>query len=278
MDKIELTRDDYTDPQCPFCTDQYAKEPPVRSIPVGRIISKLDELLSKNDYESAERTLSYWLTEAINGRDKRGELSVRNELMGLYRKLGKKELAIENAEKSLELIDELELTEYVSSGTIYLNCATVYKAFSMAEKAMPIFEKALGIYDANLKPDDTLYAGLYNNMALALTDLDRFAEAEMYYKKAIESLSALKNSEPEQAISYLNMADCAEREKGFENAEKEIQSYIEKAVELLDTPALPQDGNYAFVCEKCAPTFGYYGYFMYEKELKERARRIYERN
>ena len=38
-----------------------------------------------------------------------------------------------------------------------------------------------------------------------------------------------------------------------------------------------RDGYYAFVCEKCASVFGYYGRFFYEKELTERARRIYER-
>ena len=37
-----------------------------------------------------------------------------------------------------------------------------------------------------------------------------------------------------------------------------------------------RDGYYAFVCEKCASVFGYYGHFAYEKELYERSRRIYE--
>ena len=45
--------------------------------------------------------------------------------------------------------------------------------------------------------------------------------------------------------------------------------------ELLENYTL-RDGYYAFVCEKCASVFGYYGFFMYEKELHERSRRIYE--
>ena len=39
-----------------------------------------------------------------------------------------------------------------------------------------------------------------------------------------------------------------------------------------------RDGYYAFVCEKCASVFGYFGYFVYEKELEKRARDIYERS
>ena len=53
---------------------------------------------------------------------------------------------------------------------------------------------------------------------------------------------------------------------------------FQAAKKLLDTPTLPQNGYHAFVCEKCAPTFEYYGYFLYANELKERAKRIYEGN
>ena len=56
------------------------------------------------------------------------------------------------------------------------------------------------------------------------------------------------------------------------------QKYIEKAYELLNKDYLPRNGYYAFVCEKCAPIFGYYGRFFYNKELSDRAREIYERN
>ena len=40
---------------------------------------------------------------------------------------------------------------------------------------------------------------------------------------------------------------------------------------------MPKDGYYAFVCEKCADTFAYYGYFGYSEELMQRAKKIYER-
>ena len=50
-----------------------------------------------------------------------------------------------------------------------------------------------------------------------------------------------------------------------------------KAAELLDTDTLPRDGNYAYYCEKCAPVFGYYGFFAAEELFSERARSIHER-
>ena len=49
-----------------------------------------------------------------------------------------------------------------------------------------------------------------------------------------------------------------------------------RAEKLFYTEDLPRNGYYAFVCEKCAPVFGYYGYFLTERELKRRAREIYD--
>ena len=49
------------------------------------------------------------------------------------------------------------------------------------------------------------------------------------------------------------------------------------AGKLLDTESLPRNGYYAFVCEKCAPVFGYYGFLQTEQELNRRAREIHNR-
>jgi hypothetical protein len=46
-------------------------------------------------------------------------------------------------------------------------------------------------------------------------------------------------------------------------------------VALLDDPALEHDGYYAFVCDKCAPTLEYYGYFDDARRIREEAERIY---
>ena len=73
------------------------------------------------------------------------------------------------------------------------------------------------------------------------------------------------------------MANLFEAQKGLENACGDIDILLDKAEAVLDKNHSTTDGNYAFVCEKCAPTFGYYGRFLYEQQLKERARVIYER-
>ena len=275
-DFAKLEREDYTDPQCPFCTDQYQKEPQIRPVPTARILDKLDELFSKNDYPGAERLLLYWVNEATLGQDARGEFQLRNELMGFYRKQGNRAAAIENADRALGLAGALGILDSTAGATALLNAATVRKAFGMPGEAITLFEKARAVYEAELKPEDPRLAGLYNNMSLALVDLGRFPEARSLYQKAISVLSASDGNEPEIAVTYLNLANLEEAEKGLESGAEAIENDLETAKRYLNAPQ-PQNGNYAFVCEKCAPTFDYYGHFAFAAELAERAKRIYER-
>ena len=270
--EMEVT--DYTDPQCPFCVDAYTSEN-VKPIDAQRVIAKLDDYLAHNDYAGAERHLKYWEEEAKQGNDRRGEFTIAEELMGLYRKLGRQEEAISYAEKAVRYIGLIGLEGTVSAATALLNAATVYKAFGQAEKGVPLFFSARKIYEEKLPAEDGRVAGLYNNYALALTDLKRFDEARELYQKALAIMNAAEGGEPEAAITELNLASLAEAQYGLEKAEREIEDHLDRAERLLKKEGLRKDGNYAFVAEKCAPVFGYYGRFLTEAELKAESERIY---
>ncbi|MBP5231254.1 MAG: tetratricopeptide repeat protein, partial [Clostridia bacterium] len=164
-------------------------------------------------------------------------------------------------------------------GTALLNAATVYKAAGRAEESMSLFSRAEELYRRLLPPDDERMGGLYNNMALTLVDLGRFSEARTCYSEAIRVMSLQKNGKPETAITWLNLASLSESEFGLESdeAQEEISACLRNASDLLEQEKDRTDGGYAFVCEKCAPVFGRYGYFWMEEELNERARRIYQR-
>lgn len=239
-----------------------------------RILSKLDSYLHKNDYASAERHLLYWLGEAEASGDVRVALLVNNELMGLYRKQGMEEQAIARVDAAIGLINDRGLQGQIGAATTLLNCATVYKAFGRADDALPLFDDAKAIYEAQLKPDDGRLGGLYNNMGLALSDLRRFGEARELYFKAIDIMKH-NGSDLEVAITVLNLATLSENELGLEESSEAVDEYLSQARDILENWT-KRDGYYAFVCEKCASVFGYYGYFAYEEELTERSRRIYE--
>ena len=110
---------DYTDPACPFCTEQYEKEPQIRRVPLDRILDKLDEHLSRDDGEGGKKLLLYWLDEARLGGDERGELSVLNELMGLCRNMGLEKEAFLYADAGVSLAEKTDMSDSVTGATVF---------------------------------------------------------------------------------------------------------------------------------------------------------------
>ena len=271
-----LQPDEYMEPRCLLC-EYPGSDTSVISIPQQRIIEKLDEYMSRRDYAGAQRHLLYWLEEAIAGGDRRGELLVRGELIGHFRKTMQEEKGMEQISRALELIPLLHFENTVSAATAYVNAATACQAFNRPERALALFEQARTIYENHPQTRPELLGGLYNNMALTLTSLGRYEEAYALYDKAMQQMSQVRGGVLEQAITCLNRADTLSADVGMEEAEKEISIYLDQAWELLNDPDVVHDGYYAFVCEKCAPSFSYYGYFLAAQECSRRAEKIYER-
>ncbi len=275
MSSIE--KEDYMEPRCLLCEEPYGAEAQIKPVPQQRIMEKVDAYMSRRDYAGVERHLLYWLEEAKLGHDQKGELMIRNELIGHYRKVQERDKAFREIDAAQKLLDDMDFAGTISAGTTYVNAATACQAFGENERALALFEKAKAVYEAvpSLKPE--LLGGLYNNMALTLVSLNRFAEAHALYERALAIMATAEHGALEQAITYLNMADAAEAEQGLLDASETIDRCLETAQELLDAPGLVRDGYYAFVCEKCAPSFEYYGWFASANDLNERAKTIYER-
>ena len=298
-----IPEEDLRESRCPFDFSAWAKEPPVRPVPVARIREKEDELLGKKDLEGAERVLLYWVREAEEGRDLKGLFFLHNELMGFYRKNGKEAEAVREAEEALRLCEFIG-PESLGAGTAYVNAATVRKAFGRAEEALPLYEKARAIYERELGPGDGRLPALYNNMALGLADLGRYEEALSLFRKAIGLLDSVEWGCLEQAVSYLNLCDTLMLRDAFyrneagetvlwlrdcgaeteteglelicpEETDREIGRYLDEAEKCLTAPGLPRDGNTAFVFEKCAPVLAYYGRFAAASQAESEAEKIY---
>lgn len=248
------------------------------SVPQQRIREKVDDYMSRRDYDGVERHLKYWLQEAEMLDDLRGQLMIRNEMVGHYRKVGDKDGAMEAAEDALRLLEVLDFGNSISAGTTFVNIATAYNAFQENEKSLELFKRAKEVYESIEDTPPELLGGLYNNMALTCSALGSFDEAEWFYDQAMERMAHAPNGVLEQAITCLNRANVVELRYGLEEGEKKINELLDEAEALLNTPSVPRDGYYAFVCEKCAPSFEYYGYFLTAEDLKERSKKIYDRS
>ncbi len=230
-------------------------------IPLERVLAKLDEQLDKNEKLAAENHLKYWLSEAKEENDQSGVFALLNEFVGFYRKENRQEDSLSRAEELLRLTEQMDLSDTVGGATAFLNCATAYKAFSRPEDALPLYEKAKAIYERELPENDPRLGALYNNMALALTDVGRFEEAEELYQNALSVMESVPGGCPEQAVTELNLAELYERRYGPVDGEKQIFEALDRACLLLSDRRNRQDGNYAFVLEKCVPTLRHFGYF-----------------
>lgn len=277
MSSNNLDKSDYEEPSCLLLDPRTGERKCASSIPMQRIVDKLEEYCTVKDFDGARRHLKYWLSEAQAQGDIRGQFSVQNEMMGFYRKQGEYDEAIASVKEAVCLMEILGNEDTISGATCHVNCGTVYDTFSEPENALMHFTKAEKIFEALAFKDLFRLGSLYNNMALAYMELGRYPEAMDYYAKALDTMEQLAGSELEQAITYLNMADCAALEEGLDIAAGEINGYLEKAKKLIDTDALVRDGYYAFVCEKCSPGFNCYGDFEYAEELDRRAADIYNK-
>ena len=273
-----LKPEDYLEPECVICDKPVGTKQKIQRIPQGRISQRLDELMGQGEYAQAENLLKFWIAEAQANGDQQGEFMVYNEMMGYYRKVGRKEEGYETINKALELLPTLEYENTVSGATCYTNAATVYTAFNEPEKALKLFKKAEEIYLANLTNNEYKFASLCNNMALALVQLKEFAEANIYYRKSLDVLEDCPQSELEKAMAWLNIADAVIAQKGVsEDSENEIVEYLYNAQLCLDDESVERDSYYAFVADKCYPIYEYFQWYSYAEELKERIREINER-
>ena len=241
-------------------------------ISIRNFISELDSFFAKEDLQGAGQCLLEWRDRAIQAGDKNGELTVLNEMIGYYRQTKEENLGMNAVNDAFALIDELGIKNSPSAATIYLNGATTMKSFGKSAQAMKFYNITLENYRINLDKNDPLFAGLYNNMALALQDLKDYSKAEEYFLKAIEITENIEKNELETAVSLVNLAHLYYE---INNEDIRVNSLMEKALVILETPDFFGYNKYAFTCRKCAPSFGFFGFFLAEKHLNERADRIY---
>ncbi len=236
-------------------------------------IDKLDAFFECDDMQGAGEHLRASRKAAEADNDKQLLLTVLNEMMGYYRKTREEERGLESVFSGLSLVPELGFEEKAVGATTMLNAATTLKAFGRPSEALPYYEKASLIYSKLFSPHDSRIAGLCNNYALTLVDLGDYFSAEEKYKLALFVLKRYDDKKTDIANTYVNMAHLYD---AMENYEK-IEECLDLAYSALENDQ-NRNGYYAFTCRKCAPSFGYFGYFDAEKELNERAEKIYEGN
>ena len=223
------------------------------AIDFARVIDKLEACFAHHDTLGAERLLLYWLGEAEAVGDQNGLNQVENELVGLYRRTDEKDKALKVAERLLPRLAD----DNVGDATIRLNIATNYCHFGLPERARPLYDKAEAVFVRYLAPDDYRLASLYNNQASYYIAVGDLAGAEAMYQKALYVMRQIKPIMPEMAVTYVNLATVVYRQSPLSD---KVDEYMRAAWDVLQTPHMPHDGNFAFVLSKVVPIYAHLGY------------------
>ncbi len=246
----------------------------MQKISLKKFINELDSFFAKEDLQGAGLCLLNWLDLARESGDKPAELIILNEMTGYYRQTKEEQKGLAAIEEAFALLDSFDF-DRKTAATIYLNGATTMKSFGKSVEAMEHYEKSEKLFSEILDGNDPLFAGFYNNKALALQDLKRYSEAEECFLRAIRITEANEKNELETAVSLVNLAHLY---YDMNSEDERINSLMDRALNILDCPDYFGYGKYAFTCRKCAPSFGFFGFFLAEKQLNERADRIYAGN
>lgn len=261
---------------CVFDTSQYTGTPDTSHCPsalsVPALIRDADGLCAAGRETEARALLEAAREKARSAGDWRSEISVVSELLGQYRRTGEADKGLQAVNEALALVRAHGLGRTVSGATVLLNAATTLKCFGHAGESLPIFTHVARVYADSLDPGDYRFAGLYNNMALSYDETGDPANAERCFRLALGILEKLGRQENDRAVTWCNLAELYARR---DPEDERIDACLEAAWDCLNAPGLARDGYHAFTVSKCAPCFDYYGYFLYAKELRERAESIY---
>ena len=151
---------------------------------ISDFYQELDQLFRTNQIDRVEPFLLQQIVAANQERDPSAVLAVLNELVGFYRSQKRYDEAIRVAHQALDLCGHEYILGSIAHATTLLNGATAYRFSGQPEKAMEWFLQAEEIYREKLSPADEHYAGLYNNMSAACSDLGQNDRAAEYLQRA----------------------------------------------------------------------------------------------
>ena len=200
-------------------------------------------------------------------------MSIINEELGYYRKVGDEQLGLRATECADKLLTECGIDDKLSGATIIVNIATTLKAFGRASEALAYYEKAEKLYSENGKTNSYEYAALVNNRALAFADLRRLKDAEEAFVRAIDILKNIGGHDGEIAASLINMAHVVF--DGDNTAYEKVEHILDECWEYINSDTIPRDANYAAIISKCAPSFRYFQRELEADALDEVAAEIY---
>ncbi len=243
---------------------------------IEECFEEMERCFDVHDMDGAEDCMKRYLQRARDDGDWGSQLTILNEQIGFYRKMQKFDNCMEAIGSALNIVDSYGLDQSGAGATTWLNSATAFRAFKYYDRAYEYFLKTLDLYNKTMEPDSYEFPSLYNNLAVVLTDMGRYEEAEKYYNMALEILPRRPNCEPEMASTYVSMAHMYHgmEEEDPKNREK-MEESLARAWDILTHDEELRDNYFAYVSDTSSKSFRALGAVEQADVLKQRAEDFY---
>ncbi|MBR1701763.1 MAG: DUF4125 family protein [Lachnospiraceae bacterium] len=196
---------------------------------VSAILQKVDDLFDENRAKEAEQLLLQALEAAKQNGDGAAQLQILNELIGYYRQTSEREPLIRVIEEALQTAERMGLEGSIPYATTTLNAANGYRSIGEIQKSMDYYHITEEIYKQKMPEDDMRMAGLLNNMSLLYQELNDYAAAGKYLKRAL-AICEQNQAGFETAVTYANLANTCVLAESYGMA----AAYAETAIELFE--------------------------------------------
>lgn len=155
-------------------------------------------------------------------------IRVRNNLGVSYRQLGQPNMAMEQYERSMEIMKEFFGENYIQLATGYNNMGTIYYTQGDIGRAAEYFVMAARIIEINLGPTHSSISASLNNAGLSYYALRDFKKAAELLERAQRVKEAtFGENHLETAIGYSNLASIHLESGDYEAAERNYNRSIQ---------------------------------------------------
>lgn len=200
---------------------------------IEAVLTEYDSMFGKYSLIEIEEFLLKNIEEACLKNEKQALVSLLNEIIGFYRDTLQKEKALKNCDRLDLVLNELNLQGTIPYATSFLNIANAFRAFDLEKEAIALFEQVEQIYQKNLPENDFLFAGLYNNWALAYQELTEFYMAAELLQKALIIVDCYPEAVIPQATTRTNLG-ISLLETNTEEASVKAHHLLRQALNIFE--------------------------------------------
>lgn len=230
------------------------------------VLEELDFLSGLKQEDSVESFLFSKAEEAIKESDSGALLSILNEMVVFYKKVGRYKDCIKICERILKLADEMELNGSIEYGSLLLNIAVAYSDVNKLEEAKAFYLQVLPCFEGQVERKDQRWSCLYLNMSELYRKLQEWNQSIVCLKKAFE-IATMNDNVMEVAMIHTKLADLYLQKKETEEA----MSHLKIALKIFKAREESKDSYYGIALYTMGEAYYQLGQLDSSKKYYEEA-------